>query len=110
MKWLPHLATALVLVLFVSSEACPQTSSNTIKIEQVWARATPSGAQTGAAYMTLINNGASADRLVSASTPVADQIQFHSRQRTTACRACARYTTWNCHLEEKSSSSRATCT
>jgi copper(I)-binding protein len=77
MKWLPHLATALVLVLFLSSEACPQTSSNTIKIEQVWARATPSGAQTGAAYMTLINNGASADRLVSASTPVAHQIQFH---------------------------------
>ena len=77
MKWLPHLATALVLVLFISSEARAQASSNTIKVEQEWARATPNGAQTGAAYMTLLNNGASVDRLVSASTPVADQVQFH---------------------------------
>ena len=77
MKWLPHLATALLLVLFVSNETHAQTSTNTITVEQAWARATPRGALTGAAYMMLINNGAFADRLLSATTPVADQIQFH---------------------------------
>jgi copper(I)-binding protein len=79
MKWLPHLAAALVLVLFLSSEARAQASSNTITVEQAWARATPSGALTGAAYMTLINKGASADRLLSATTPMADHVQFHKQ-------------------------------
>ena len=50
---------------------------NTITVEEAWARATPGGTRTGAAYMTLMNNGASADRLLSATTPVADQVQFH---------------------------------
>ena len=83
MKWLPHLAAALVLVLFLSSEARAQASSNTITVEQAWARATPRGALTGAAYMMLINNGAFADRLLSATTPVADQIQFHKQTEDT---------------------------
>jgi len=77
MKWLPYLATALLLALFVSGETHAQMSMNTITVEQAWARATPGGARTGAAYMTLMNSGASADRLLSATTPVADQIQFH---------------------------------
>ena len=77
MKWLTYVATVLLLALSVSNEAHAQTSTNTITVEQAWVRATPSGAQTGAAYMTLINNGASADRLVSAATPAAEQVQFH---------------------------------
>ena len=77
MKWLPHLATVLLLVLFVGNQTHPQTSTNTITVEHAWARATPGGARTGAAYMTLMNTGASADRLLSATTPVADQVQFH---------------------------------
>jgi copper(I)-binding protein len=52
MKWILLPAAALLLVLFVSNETHAQTSMNTIKIEQAWARATPGGARTGAAYMT----------------------------------------------------------
>ena len=77
MKWLFHLAAILLLALFVSNETHAQTSTNTITVEQAWARATPGGAHTGAAYMTLINNGTSTDQLLSATTPVADQVQFH---------------------------------
>ena len=77
MKWLPHLATALLLASFVTNETHAQTSTNTITVEQAWARATPGGARTGAAYMTLINNGTSTDQLLRATTPVADQVQFH---------------------------------
>ena len=54
MKWLPYLATALLLALFVSGETHAQMSMNTITVEQAWARATPGGARTGAAYMTLM--------------------------------------------------------
>ncbi len=58
---------ALLLALCVSSQTHAQTSTNTITVEQAWARATPGGARTGAVYMTLTNSGASADRLLSAS-------------------------------------------
>jgi periplasmic copper chaperone A len=73
-----HLIVTLLLVFCVGSAARAQTSvANTIVVEQPFARATPKGAMTGAAYMTLLNNGASADRLVGATTPVADKVQFH---------------------------------
>jgi hypothetical protein len=48
-----------------------------ITVEEPWARATPGGAKTGAAYMTLINKGGAADRLLGAVTPVAREVQFH---------------------------------
>lgn len=41
------------------------------------AYATPTGAKTAAAYLTIVNHGTSADRLVGASTPLADRLQFH---------------------------------
>ena len=74
-----YLATALLLALLISSKTHAQTSTNMITVEQAWARATPGGAQTSAVYMTLINNGASADRLVGAATSMADHVQFHKQ-------------------------------
>src|SRR5258708_6108054 len=53
------------------------TGSGTIVVEHAWARATPKGAPTGAAYVTLINNGAQTDRLISAASPVAQSAMFH---------------------------------
>ena len=43
-----------------------------------WARATPPGAKTGAAYVTVTNTGKEADRLLSVSTPVAGMAQLHT--------------------------------
>ena len=43
-----------------------------------WARATPPGAGTGAAYMTLMNKSKRTDRLVNVSSPVAKKIEFHT--------------------------------
>lgn len=37
----------------------------------LWSRATPSGAKVAAAYLTIENKGATADRLVGATSPVA---------------------------------------
>jgi copper(I)-binding protein len=78
MRQMAHLITALLVALYLGGEAYAQTSAaSTVVVERPWARATPGGAKTGAAYMTLINNGASADRLLSATTPLADNVQFH---------------------------------
>src|SRR5487761_613113 len=79
MRQAVHLVIALLLAVYAGSAANAQTSAaSTIAIEQPWARATPGGATTGAAYMTLTNNGASADRLLGATTALADKVQFHN--------------------------------
>ena len=73
-----HLFLPLVIALCASGGSYAQTAATkSIVIEQPWARATPKGAKTGAAYMAVINNGAVADHLVGAATAVADKVQFH---------------------------------
>jgi copper(I)-binding protein len=52
-------------------------SSGSIVIEKPFSRATPSGAKIGAGYMTITNKGNAADRLVSASSPVAGKVEIH---------------------------------
>ncbi len=71
--------SAFLLALAVYGQVHAQTpDAKPIVVDHPWARATPAGAKTGAAYMTLINNGSAGDRLLGATTPVADKIQFHS--------------------------------
>lgn len=73
-----RLIFALLLALFFVGPAPTQTSAqNTLIIDHPWARATPRGAKTGAVYLSVVSNG-SADRLLGATTPVADKVQFHS--------------------------------
>lgn len=74
-----HLITTAFVAFTLASPGYAQTSSSgTIAVEHAWARATPQGARTAAAYMTLINQGAVDDRLLGASTPAAANVQFHS--------------------------------
>ena len=49
-----------------------------IVVTDAWARATPPGAKTGAAYVTVTNKGTEPDKLLSASTPVAGEAQLHT--------------------------------
>jgi copper(I)-binding protein len=70
---------ALLLALVLGTQAHAQASGQSlIHIEQPWARATPGGAKIGAVYLTLMNHGSAGDRLLSATTPVAEKVQFHS--------------------------------
>jgi copper(I)-binding protein len=48
-----------------------------VAIKDPFARATPTGAQTGGAFATIVNNGQSADRLMSASSPAARTVELH---------------------------------
>jgi copper(I)-binding protein len=49
-----------------------------IHISQPWARATPKGAASAAAYMTITNNGKTADKVNCVSSDAADECQIHS--------------------------------
>ncbi len=55
-------------------------ASVNIAVEHAWARASPKGAPNGVAYLTLINNGTEPDRLLKASSPVVQDIQFHEER------------------------------
>jgi periplasmic copper chaperone A len=49
-----------------------------IHISQPWARATPKGASSGAAYMTITNKGSAPDRVSCVSSDVSAKCQIHS--------------------------------
>jgi copper(I)-binding protein len=53
-------------------------ADHTITAENVRARETPPGAVTGAAYLTLTNNGQENDRLLAVSGDVAEAIEIHT--------------------------------
>jgi copper(I)-binding protein len=48
-----------------------------LHIEHPWSRATPPGTSVGAGYMGIVNEGERPQRLVGASSPVADKVQIH---------------------------------
>jgi hypothetical protein len=52
-----------------------------IQVRHPWSRATPPGAKVAAGYMELRNNGRQPDRLVSASTALAQRVEIHITQR-----------------------------
>ena len=57
--------------------ALAQSPQSTIRVDGAWARPTAPAAKTAAAYLTLTNTGGGADRLLSASTPVAGETDVH---------------------------------
>jgi copper(I)-binding protein len=60
------------LSLFFSAAAFAQ-----MQIEKPWTRATAPGAKVGGGYMLIRNQGATADKLVSASSPAAGKVELH---------------------------------
>ena len=65
---------AFAAVLAVASAALAQPAQ--LEVNNAWARATPGKAENGAAYVTI--QSPTADRLVSASTPVAKKAELHT--------------------------------
>jgi hypothetical protein len=61
MKRLMSIVFALAAGVQVNAQ---MSGSSSIVVERPWARATPGGAKTGATYLTLINNGDSAEQLL----------------------------------------------
>jgi copper(I)-binding protein len=72
-------AAAIVFAVAPATFA-EETSVGDLRIQEVWARATAPGAPAGAAYMTLSALGEEGDRLIRASSPIADLVNLHSTQ------------------------------
>jgi len=53
-----------------------------LKVEQLWARASLAGVRNGIVYGRLADAGSATVELVSASTPVADHVEFHEHSMT----------------------------
>ena len=77
MRYLSKSFTVLAVLIAAASPAFAQGTGPSIAVQQPYARATPAGAQTGAVYMTVDNKSHAADRLVGASSDVADKLQIH---------------------------------
>jgi len=70
---------AIAAVLLLATPAWADASG--IKVEQVWARATPGAAKTGVIYLTITNTGTTPDTLDgAASTPVAEHAGLHEEK------------------------------
>jgi copper(I)-binding protein len=71
------LALGLVQISALSAHAA-DVDVGSIHISQPWARATPKGATSAAAYMTVTNNGKTADRVSCVSSDASAECQIHS--------------------------------
>lgn len=74
-------AAAALLLLALPAASLPALAHDytlgDLRIGHPWTRATAPSAKVGAGYMTIANGGASADRLVSASTPASARVEIH---------------------------------
>jgi len=63
--------------LFGLPAAAHDYTLGNLKIGHPWARATPPAASSGGGFLTVTNTGTTSDRLVSATSPAAGQVQVH---------------------------------
>ena len=71
-------AALIAATLLGASALAHEYEVGMIRIEHPWARATPGKAPNGAAYMTLVNLGTKADRLLRVASPVARRVSLHT--------------------------------
>lgn len=68
----------LLLAALAAPSAALAQGNSPLRIEQPFARATAPTARAGGAYMTIVNSGASPDRLVRAESAVAARVELHT--------------------------------
>src|SRR6266705_1652114 len=67
----------VALLLVVSGTAAQQYTAKSLWIDHAFARATPPGARTGGVYLTIENKSSDGDRLVRATSPMAESVELH---------------------------------
>lgn len=78
--WIAALSTVVLLTpvfLAAMSAHAHDYKLKEIEIKHPWTRATPKGAKIAGGYLTLVNHGAAADRLVSMSSGNAGRVEIH---------------------------------
>ncbi len=71
------LVLSVPLLMLARTAAAHSYKLGDLEIGHPWARATPPTAPSGGAFLTITNNGKTADRLMGASTPIAEKAQIH---------------------------------
>lgn len=75
---LRHSLLALVIACAAGSALAADYKVADLHIVDPYARPTVANQPTGAAFLTIENQGASADKLVAASTPIAKSVEIHT--------------------------------
>jgi len=65
-------------LLWLLASITPVFAADSIIIERPYARASAPGQMIGSGFMTIAHQGSSEDRLVSATTPIAREVQIHT--------------------------------
>ncbi len=71
----------LLLFLAFLLTACGGKKGD-LRVEGAWGRPSPKMAMAGAFYMTIYNDGAQDDRLISASSPACGKVELHESHMT----------------------------
>jgi copper(I)-binding protein len=76
-----HVVLAAAALLGLAASVPPALAqAPVVEVTEAWARATTASARSGGAFLTLKATGA-ADRVVSASSPVAEKVELHETVR-----------------------------
>lgn len=75
-----HVVLAAAALLGLAASLPVRAQAPVVEVTEAWARATTSSARSGGAFLTLKATGA-ADRVVSASSPVAEKVELHETIR-----------------------------
>lgn len=68
---------SLALTLALTSLISIAAAASPIRVENPWSRATALGQVVGGGFMTIVNTGNTADRLVSVTSAAAAEVQIH---------------------------------
>ena len=72
------LMLTLLLPLYGRTAAHGQSTPANVQIPSAWSRATPG--PVAAVYLALQNTGGQPDKLIAATSPIAERIEFHAEQ------------------------------
>ncbi len=68
----------LILTLFVSTATAHEYKQGALSIVHPWSRPVAAGIKTGAAYLSIRNDGKEADRFIGVKTDVCDTADMHA--------------------------------
>jgi copper(I)-binding protein len=76
-KKLVWLLAAMVLGLCSNVAAATDYKVGALEIKNPWIPVTPKGAPVAGGYLTIVNTGTAADRLIGGSSPLASRFEIH---------------------------------
>ena len=81
MNFIRLLRVFLFLFVPVTADAANESVGlDKLLVSKSWSQALPAVAKNGVAYLTIENNSTRQDKLISATSPIAERVEIHSHQ------------------------------